>query len=102
MDSSAIARRKLAKSYSVQEAGFTFKKVEGDLDDALLVGLVDGKQEFLFSFFITLGFPHFVNSYFKVHFCTSREQQGCYLLFYQTWLWYLQVHFGVLGSDEKK
>ena len=28
------------------------KKVEGDLDDALLVGLVDGKQEFLFSFFI--------------------------------------------------
>ena len=44
------------------------KKVEGDLDDALLVGLVDGKQEFLFSFFITLGFPHFVSSYFKVHF----------------------------------
>ena len=28
------------------------KIVEGDLDDALLVGLVDGKQEFLFSFFI--------------------------------------------------
>ena len=48
----ALARRKLEKSHSVQEAGFTFKKVEGDLDDALLVGLVDGKQEFLFSFFI--------------------------------------------------
>ena len=32
---------------------------------------------------LTLGFPHFVNSYFKVHFCTSsqKEQQGCCLLF---------------------
>ena len=47
-------RRKFVKLHDVQEdAGFTFKKkVEGDLDDALLVGLVDGKQEFLFSFFI--------------------------------------------------
>ena len=67
-----------------EEAGFTFKKSRGWFRWCTSGWSCWRETRIpLLILHLTLGFPHFVNSYFKVHFCTSsqKEQQGCCLLF---------------------